>query len=131
MKRREAVAQQSAEARVIWRRFCAILDATERQYAPHVMPILVDLYRRHERICGHETEAKAAREDVVFLYEIHHSDDFGPELAARVRKVVREFELNQQAKQELRKKFHLIMGGLKRGQSSNSRGALRLVERMF
>lgn len=113
MKRREPVAQESVGAPVIWRRFCAILDATERQYASHIMPILVDLYRRHERARGHEIEAKTAREDVVFLYEIHHIDDFGPELAARVRKVMREFELNHQSKQPLRRKFRLIKGGLK------------------
>ena len=130
MKKRGLYERQSTEARAIWRRFCAILNATERQYASHVMPILVDLYRRHERVCGHETELKASREDVVFLYEIHHIDDYGPELAGRVRKVMRDFELNHEAKQVLRKKFRLIKGGLKANQPTSSRGDLRLLERM-
>ena len=128
MKKREPVAQESVEARVIWRKFCAILDATERQYAYHVMPILVDLYRRHERACGHETEPKAAREDVVFLYEIHHIDDFGSELAARVKKVMREFELNQQARQALRRQFRLIRGGLKGGRPATVSAASTVLK---
>ena len=130
MKKRQPYEHQSAEARVIWSRFCAILDATERQYASYVTPVLVDLYRRHERVCGHETDKKAARENVEFLYEIHHIDDLGPDLAARVRKVMREFELKCKANEGLRKKLRLVKGGRKDNKPATFRGDLRLLGRL-
>jgi hypothetical protein len=131
MKKQQPNEQQSAETRVIWSRFCAILAATERQYATHVMPVLVDLYRRHERVCGHETDEKAARENVEFLYKIHHIDDLGPDLSAKVRKVIREFELTYEANEALRTKFRLIKGGRKDNQPATFRGDLRLLGRLL
>ena len=127
MKKREPYEAQSTETRIIWRRFCAILAATERQCASHILPVLVDLYKRHEKLCGLETDDTAARENVVFLYEIHHIDDFGADLAARVRKVIREFELKYEANEALKKKFRLIKGGRKDNQPATSRGDLRLL----
>jgi hypothetical protein len=127
MKKREPYELQSAETRVIWRRFCAILAATERQYASHVMPVLVDLYKRHEEVCGHKADETLARENVAFLYEIHHIDDFGPDLAGRVRKVIREFEQKYEAHEALRKQFRLIKGGRKENQPATFRGDLRLL----
>ena len=127
MKKREPYQPQSPETRVIWRRFCAILAATERQYASQVMPVLVDLYKRHEEVCGHKQDETLARENVAFLYEIHHIDDFGPDLAGRVRKVIREYELKYEANGPPRKKFTLIQGGRKDDQPPTFRGDLRLL----
>lgn len=127
MKKGEPYEPQSAETRVIWRRFCAILAATERQYVSHVMPVLVDLYKRHQQVCGHQTDETLARENVAFLYEIHHIDDLGPDLAARVRKVIQQFEQKYETNEALRKKFTLIKGGRNDNQPATSRGDLRLL----
>ena len=108
----------------VFHSLAASTDATERHYASHVMPVLVDLYRRHERACGRETDKKAVRENVELLYEIHHIDDLGPDLAdsefrlqprlaAKVRKVMWELELKYEAKEALRNKIRLIEGGAK------------------
>jgi hypothetical protein len=128
MKKRELYEPHLAETRIIWRRFCAILAATERQYASQVMPVLVDLYKRHEKVCGHETDETIARENVAFLYEIHHIDDLGPDLAARARKVIRKFELQYEANEALRKKFRLIKGGRKDNQPATFRSDLKFCE---
>ena len=91
------------------------------------MPELVDLYKRHEEICGHKQDETLARENVAFLYEIHHIDDFGPDLAGRVRKVIRQYELTYETNGVPRKKFTLIKGGRKDDQPPTFRGDLRLL----